>query len=111
MNKNEKVGNGGPAFPHKEFTPDGCYDKSHPGLTKLDWFAGMAMQGLLAADHGNEDNWDLESLANYSYAAAIEMLASRNEVEATLAAAKMEIAADAAKKDDLEFTEMCRRNG
>jgi hypothetical protein len=34
-----------PAFPN--ITPDMCVDGG-PGLTKREWFAGMALQGILA---------------------------------------------------------------
>ena len=38
------------AFPHTETTVKmGTeFNSYHPGLTKRDWFAGMAMQGILA---------------------------------------------------------------
>ena len=38
------IDNGGPAFPHW----DGPNGKCFGGLTKREWFAGMALQGLLA---------------------------------------------------------------
>ena len=37
---------GGPAFP----------DNSGPGMTLLDWFAGMALQGLLMRGSGSITN-------------------------------------------------------
>lgn len=39
---------GGPAFPFAEATTDFSVS---PGMTLRDWFAGMAMQGLLASGH------------------------------------------------------------
>ena len=39
-----EIDNGGPAFPHW----DGPNGKCFGGLTKREWFAGMALQGLLA---------------------------------------------------------------
>ena len=45
---------GGPAFPHREYESRPFYH----GMTLRDWFAGMAMQGLLSgllAATGNND--------------------------------------------------------
>lgn len=41
---------GGPAFPsQKSETQDGRWNQTYePGMTLRDWFAGMALQGLLA---------------------------------------------------------------
>jgi hypothetical protein len=36
---------GGPAFPHS--APEGC--APNEGMTLRDWFAGMALQGLIAS--------------------------------------------------------------
>ncbi len=54
MTKNEKTANGGPAFPHDEFTKDGKHYKVHHGLSVLDWFAGQALQGLLASESADQ---------------------------------------------------------
>lgn len=69
----------GPAFP----VVDPAAINVHSGMTLLDWFAGMAMQGLLAADPSSEGNWHLKNLAEYSYQAAIEMLAARDRLNST----------------------------
>jgi len=37
---------GGAAFP----VPNDAYNNDMPGMSLRDWFAGMAMQGILAAD-------------------------------------------------------------
>lgn len=37
----------GSAFPHDTETSDGSYWVSNSGLTKLEWFAGQALIGLL----------------------------------------------------------------
>ncbi len=57
---------GGPAFP----TPSG-----RPGMTLRDYFAGEALNGLLASDpHGN---LSLEVAADLSFKAADRMLERR----------------------------------
>lgn len=38
-----------PAFPHTEMCDDGSYFLSHLGLTKREYFAGLAMQGIVAS--------------------------------------------------------------
>jgi len=45
-----------PAFPHTETTVKmGTeFNSYHPGLAKRDWFAGMAMQGILANERWME---------------------------------------------------------
>lgn len=47
------INDGGPAFPRvTERSPHGeVYEWGSPGLTKREWFAGMALQGLLASGH------------------------------------------------------------
>jgi hypothetical protein len=46
------------------------------GMTLRDWFAGMAMQGMLAED---ASNYKFAELAEGSYEAADAMLAARKE--------------------------------
>ena len=41
---------GGPAFPQSPFTnPRGDFDWGHGGMSLRDWFAGKALEGMLAA--------------------------------------------------------------
>lgn len=43
---------GGPAFPLNNFTyPNGQTEIGFNGMTLRDWFAGQALQGLLASGH------------------------------------------------------------
>jgi len=60
---------GGPAFPHSRLGSDA------DGMTLLDWFAGMAMQGLLASTKTN----DALVIAKDAYIIANAMLAQRNK--------------------------------
>ena len=43
----DKPNDGGPAFPRYTHTDDGIIVEQ--GMSKRDWFAGMALQGVLAA--------------------------------------------------------------
>ena len=43
---------GGPAFPCKVSNLDGT--RLYPGMTLRQWYAGMAMQGILSSDIPNE---------------------------------------------------------
>ena len=45
---------GGPAFPHDPSTMYECdANKVHQGMSLHQWYAGMAMQGILASDPDN----------------------------------------------------------
>ena len=74
------MNDGGPAFPSPNCTAD--------GMSLRDWFAGMAMQGLLAKDFeaidGNEpveltERGTLNAYAMFAYKLADTMLAERAE--------------------------------
>lgn len=43
-----KFGSGGSAFPYTVHRVDGRPCTDYPGMTLRDWFAGLAMQGMLA---------------------------------------------------------------
>lgn len=52
--ENKTYGNE-PAFARASFYhPDGGYDHPQAGLTKREYFAAMAMQGILANPHQND---------------------------------------------------------
>ncbi len=80
--KNEKINDGGAAFPCVNYTrPDGpgvSIMTITGGMTLRDWFAGQALTGMLANDGGNggleERQW-----AEAAYAQADAMLAEREE--------------------------------
>ena len=65
---NETQNNGGQAFP-------GGTAFSAPGMTLRDWFAGMAMPGLLASHTGGTTR----GFADLAYEIADAMLAERGE--------------------------------
>lgn len=70
-----KIDNSPPAFPRpaSEYTKNGtCSDGNDaidwaPGMTLRDWFAGMALQGILAKFHEDRIMLDVVDDA-YSYA-------------------------------------------
>lgn len=51
-----------PAYPHLSQKPDSYEAVQHGGLTKREWLAGMALQGLLAK-HG-EDDYSEDAISN-----------------------------------------------
>lgn len=61
-----EINDGGPAFPYW----DGPNGKCHSGITKREWFAGMALQGL--ARVGGDVFTD--EIAKWSYAYADAMI-------------------------------------
>ena len=71
---------GGPAFPQPCATADGAIytsgEKSNAniGMSLRDWFAGQALQGMLA---NHEYNLTDEALAVRAYSKASAMLAAR----------------------------------
>lgn len=83
---------GGHAFPTQSWDYDGggqVLTYQEPGMSLRDWFAGLALQGLLANSGGpvqrhNERGWDfvnceLKEVAYTAYAVADAMLKAREE--------------------------------
>lgn len=74
----DKIDDGGPAHPFMEMTTnDGGFTVTpvSVGLTKRDWFAGMALQGLMA-----RKNWgQSETAASIAWALADEMIKARSQ--------------------------------
>lgn len=69
---------GGPAFPAPvEPKTDWSLRDVTSGMTLRDWFAGKALQGLLAS--GDEQCEAFAEAAHYSYAYADAMLAERSK--------------------------------
>jgi hypothetical protein len=77
-----KIDDGGPAFPRTghRIRPDGksYYEtiEAQIGMSLRDWFAGMAMQGMIASGNPTYDKGDA-CLGAYKWADA--MLAARKE--------------------------------
>lgn len=65
--------NGGPAFPQMYAK---AYSEDQGGMTLRDYFAGQAVQGMLANQHPYEEN-DERLFARDAYAIADAMLEAR----------------------------------
>jgi hypothetical protein len=66
---------GGPAFPGIETRINGLHEqhRAYYGMTLRDWFAGMAMQGMLTRD----DEGKIPDVAKDAYRYADAMLKAR----------------------------------
>lgn len=76
MTNENKIDDGGPAFPNTPTTVkqlDQCN-----GMSLRDWFAGMAMQGYLATGLYCKHS-EIVTVAEWSYEAADAMLKARSE--------------------------------
>ena len=68
------INGGGPAFPTLFIEPN--YGSGYAGMTMRDYFAGKALQGLLACIQPNQ-LWSGEELAVTCYRTADAMLKAR----------------------------------
>jgi hypothetical protein len=66
---------GGTAFPLVYDDEIKLTKEIHSGMTMRDWFAGKAMQGMLAA----AENYQTIQLADYAYSVADAMLKERSK--------------------------------
>ena len=84
----EQIKDGGPAFPKpgwinlnedsENYGSISCGD----GMTLRDWFAGMALQGIIAADyHDIKCISDLNYAAGHAYMFADQMISGREKVK------------------------------
>jgi hypothetical protein len=73
--------NNHPAFPVNAFSGDGKIPSVKPnsGMAIRDWFAGMALQGLLAGIF--KDNLSADTAAKRAYEIATAMLVERDTLE------------------------------
>jgi uncharacterized protein YodC (DUF2158 family) len=70
---------GGPAFP---VPAELCQDltvQEQRGMTLCDWFAGMALMGMMASRNPSSPKFTPEMDAVYVYAVARSMLAERSK--------------------------------
>jgi hypothetical protein len=69
--------NGGPAFPVPMFSIGHAkYQSEQQGMTLHDWYAGMAMQGIIACPTTEGDH---DALAKWSHEMADAMMAARKK--------------------------------
>lgn len=86
----EKIDDGGPAFPSEDFEHGFHQDTiiKHSGMTLRDWFAGQALAGMLANGFqpdeafkrnglGAKRDWGKDTYVSASYRLADAMLAAR----------------------------------
>ena len=79
-----KPNTGGAAFP-SNMPPMYKVSKDQPteivpdGMTLRDWFAGMALQGMMSGNIVKKDKLLYEKLALYAYEQADEMIAEREK--------------------------------
>jgi len=66
---------GGPAFPAQRFD---LAEHEH-GMTLLDWFAGMALMGMMASRNPSSPKFTPEMDAVYVYAVARAMIQERSK--------------------------------
>ena len=66
-----------PAFPSGSHET-ACIEPSF-GLSQLDWFAGMALQGLLAAEAGGFSYGSPLEVARFAYDQAAAMIAEQKK--------------------------------
>lgn len=69
--------NSGPAFPHPGGASDYTVQVSHMGMSLREWFAGRAMQALVANNVRPRDSY--ETMAKGAYAMADAMIAERGK--------------------------------
>ena len=68
------INDGGTAFPHTTINNLGGF-VPQPGMSLLDWFAGMAMQGILSNPIVRDPDTDI--VAQDAYEVAKSMLAAK----------------------------------
>lgn len=78
----EQINDGGSAFPKSAFyapgtVEDGLYNGPDDGMTLRQWYAGLAMQGLIASASPNErsDEYFVNRAARMAYELADMMIA------------------------------------
>lgn len=76
----EQKDDGGHAFPTaKQWNQMGCVADAYPGMSLRDWFAGMALQGVLGADFDFFSEEKFSYAAENAYGFADAMIAARRK--------------------------------
>jgi hypothetical protein len=80
----DKINDGGQAFPFEYDANNASSIVPHPGMSLRDWFAGMALQGMLACpqNYKFEDSGldsGIDGLSKCAYKQADAMIAERSK--------------------------------
>lgn len=71
---------GDPEFPRPAIDDRGCPREAQSGMSLLDWFAGMALQGIIASGPVEPaDQPDPATLAAWAYGIADAMVSQRSK--------------------------------
>ena len=73
-----KPNNGGPAFPYRDEDGEGGFDQ-YSGISMRDWFAGQALNGIIAHPGMEPDDASKKGCAMLAYEYADAMIAERNK--------------------------------
>ena len=84
MSEPTKIDDGGPAYPNTVSALEWKFGdpKAFAGMSLRDYFAGMAMQGMLAHDDSPPNEADARLWANVAYTIADAMIAERKKANA-----------------------------
>jgi hypothetical protein len=80
--KSNILNNNHPAFPVQAYPGDAANPKVRPntGMSMRDYFAGQALNGLLANPEDTSDGVEFEDIADYAYNMANVMLVRREKL-------------------------------
>ena len=73
-----KPNDGGPAFPYRDEDGEGGFDQ-YSGISMRDWFAGQALNGIIAHPGMEPDDASKKGCAMLAYEYADAMIAERNK--------------------------------
>jgi hypothetical protein len=70
------------AYPVSIVSPDRMFELTyHLGLTKREYFAAMAMQGMLANSSNCNTEWNYETIGKHCALAADALIKALNEIQ------------------------------
>lgn len=70
--------NGGPAFGHAAYSVQDDFT-GHPGMSLRDWYAGMALQGLLSGQYKGNGAYNLVGIPQEAFLIADAMIEAREK--------------------------------
>ena len=69
----------GTAFPFTEHNHDQTIYRESPGMTLRQYYAGLAMQGMLHSEYSANPDADMQQLAQQAFIVADAMIAEGNK--------------------------------